>query len=198
MRLATTFLILTFLIIGCKKDESSPIENGPAINIISPTSQDMPTTGSIVEINAAITDDDEVHDVTINITSDYSTDPASIEIIFDHIHNSVFNVDTSFIADIPSGSMANYTIQISAEDMSGNSNSESVTFYYNKIMSALIFHKNPIGVDPIPKSICSVSKTTLRSNFLLQDVNDDRQFIPEFHNSIQCSINYCRFFLMDC
>ena len=129
MRLATTFLILTFLIIGCKKDESSPIENRPAINIISPTSQDMPTTGSIVEINAAITDDDEVHDVTINITSDYSTDPASIEIIFDHIHNSVFNVDTSFIADIPSGSMANYTIQISAEDMSGNSNSESVTFH---------------------------------------------------------------------
>ena len=82
-----------------------------------------------LQINAIITDDDEVHDVTINITSDYSTDPASIEIIFDHIHNSVFNVDTSFIADIPSGSMANYTIQISAEDMSGNSNSESVTFH---------------------------------------------------------------------
>ena len=134
MRLATTFLILTFLIIGCKKEESSPeesslTENGPTINIISPTSQDMPATGSIVEINAAITDDDEVHDVTINITSDYSTDPESIEIIFDHIHNTVFNVDTSFIADIPSGSMANYTIQISAEDMSGNSNSESVTFH---------------------------------------------------------------------
>ena len=129
MRLATTFLILTFLIIGCKKEESSPTENGPTINIISPTSQDMPATGSIVEINADITDDDEVHDVTINITSDYSTDPASIEIIFDHIHNTVFNVDTSFIADIPSGSMANYTIQISAEDISGNSNSESVTFH---------------------------------------------------------------------
>ena len=89
----------------------------------------MPGTGSIVEINAAITDDVEVHDVTINITSDYSTEPALIEIIFDHIHNTVFNVDTSFIADIPSGSMANYTIQISAEDMSGNSNSESVTFH---------------------------------------------------------------------
>ena len=129
MRIATTLLILAFLIFGCTKDESNPTENGPTINIISPTSQDMPATGSTIEINAAITDDDEVHDVTINITSDYSTDPASIEIIFDHIHNTVFNVDTSFIADIPSGSMANYTIQISAEDMSGNSNSESVTFH---------------------------------------------------------------------
>ncbi|MDG1718963.1 MAG: hypothetical protein P8H17_03965 [Flavobacteriales bacterium] len=58
MRLATTFLILTFLIIACKKDESDPAENGPTINIISPTSQDMPATGSIVKINTAITDDD--------------------------------------------------------------------------------------------------------------------------------------------
>ena len=129
MRAITIFLMLTFLIIGCKKDESIPKENGPTINIISPTSEDMPATGSIVEINATITDDDEVHDVTINITSDYSTEPASIEIIFDHIRNTVFNIDTSFIADIPSGLMANYTIQISAEDMSGNSNSESVTFH---------------------------------------------------------------------
>ena len=127
----STFLFLTIaiLIFGCEKNEPCSIENGPEITIISPTSQDMPATGSIVEINAAITDDDEVHDVTINITSDYSADPASIEIIFDHIHNTVFNVDTSFIAEIPSGSMANYTIQISAEDMSGNSNSESVTFH---------------------------------------------------------------------
>ena len=129
MRLSTTLIILSFLIIGCKKDESSPSENGPTINIISPTSQDMPATGSIVEINADITDDDEVHDVIINITSEYSADPASIEIIFDHIHNTVFNVDTSFIADNPSGSMANYTIQISAEDMSGNYNFESVSFH---------------------------------------------------------------------
>ena len=129
MRIATTFLILAFLIVGCKKEESNPTENGPAINIISPTSQDIPTTGSIVEINAAITDDDDVHDVTINITNDYSTEPASIEIIFDHIHHTIFNVDTSFVADIPSGSMANYTIQISAEDISGNSNSASVTFH---------------------------------------------------------------------
>ena len=88
----------------------------------------MPAAGSIVEINATIRDDDEVNYVTINVTSNYSEDPASIDIIFDHIHNTAFNVDTSFTAEIPSGSMANYTIQISAEDMSGNSNSESVTF----------------------------------------------------------------------
>ena len=129
MRIATLFLILSFLIFGCKKEEANLIENGPAINIISPTAQDMPTTGSIVEINATITDNDEIHDVTINITSDYSANPESIEMIFDHIHKTVFNVDTSFIADIPSGSMANYTIQLSAEDMSGNTNSESLTFH---------------------------------------------------------------------
>ena len=53
----------------------------------------MTAAGSIVEINATITDD-EVNDVTINVTSDYSEDPASIDIIFDHIYNTAFNVDT--------------------------------------------------------------------------------------------------------
>tara|TARA_B100001758_G_scaffold207365_1_gene188460 strand:+ start:1145 stop:1543 length:399 start_codon:yes stop_codon:yes gene_type:complete len=129
MRIATISLILSFLIIGCKKEESNPAENGPAINIISPTSNDIPATGSTVEINATVKDDDQVNDVTINISSNFSATPASIEIKFDHIHNTEFNVDTSFIANIPSGSMADYTIQISAEDMSGNSNSESVTFH---------------------------------------------------------------------
>ena len=127
MRIITITLLLTFLISGCKKEESK--ENGPEINITSPTSEDMPVPGSLVEINATITDDDEIHDVTINITNDYSTEPASIEMIFDHIHKTAFSIDTLFPADIPSGSMANYTVQISAEDMSGNCNSESVTFH---------------------------------------------------------------------
>ena len=127
----STFLFLTIaiLIFGCEKNEPCSIENGPEITIISPTSQDMPATGSTIEINANITDDDQVHDVTINITSDYSPSPAAIEIFFDHIHNTSFNIDTSFIADIPSGSMANYTVQISAEDMLGNNRSNSVTFH---------------------------------------------------------------------
>ena len=129
MRIATIFLILSFSIFGCKKEESNLIENGPSINIISPTSQYMPAPGSIVEINATITDNDEITDVIINITSDYSANEESIKMIFDHIHKTVFNVDTSFIADIPSGSMANYTIQVSAEDISGNNNSESLTFH---------------------------------------------------------------------
>tara|TARA_B100000475_G_scaffold188862_1_gene159850 strand:- start:4 stop:405 length:402 start_codon:yes stop_codon:yes gene_type:complete len=123
------FLTIAILIFGCEKNEPCCIENGPEITIISPTSQDMPATGSTIEINANITDDDQVHDVTINITSDHSTEPANIEIFFDHIHNTIFNIDTSFVADIQSGSMANYTIAISSNDMLGNYNSESVTFH---------------------------------------------------------------------
>lgn len=128
MRLDFIFILLSFLVIACTPSETD-IENGPEINIISPSSNDMPPTGSLVEINASVTDDDEVHDVTINITSDFSSNPASIEMFFDHIHNTAYNIDTSFVADIPLGAMANYTVQISAEDMLGNSNSKSVTFH---------------------------------------------------------------------
>ena len=127
MRIITSILLLAFLMNGCKKEET--IENEMEINISSPTSGHMPATGSLVEINAIITDHDEVHDVTINITSDYAPSPAAIEIFFDHIHNTTFNIDTSFISDIPSGSMANYTVQISANDMLGNTSSNSVTFH---------------------------------------------------------------------
>ena len=125
----TTFIILSLLILGCEKNEPCNSTNGPEITIISPTNQDMPNPGSIVQINANITDDDEINDITINITSDFSNQPANIEMFFDHIHNTTFNIDTSFIADIPSGSMANYTIAISAEDMLGNANSNSITFH---------------------------------------------------------------------
>ena len=128
MRIDFIFILLSFLVIACTPSETD-IENGPEINIISPSSNDMPPTGSLVEINASVTDDDEVHDVTINITSDFSSNPASIEMFFDHIHNTAYNIDTSFVADIPLGAMANYTVQISAEDMLGNSNSKSVTFH---------------------------------------------------------------------
>ena len=128
MRTPTLFLLLFILVVGCTEEEVKPINNGPEINIVSPTSDFIPPIGSAVEINANITDENEVHDVTINITNDY-TDTSEIEIFFDHIHNTTFGVDTSFITDIPSGSMANYTIQISAEDMLGNSNSKSVTIH---------------------------------------------------------------------
>ena len=84
----------------------------------------MPATGSWIEINAHITDVNEIHDVTINITSDYATSQEDLEFIFDHIHDSEFNVDTSFIADIPSRSMVNYTVEILAKSISRDSNSE--------------------------------------------------------------------------
>ena len=129
MRIVKIFLLTTILMYACKKDGPNTSENGPSINIISPTSEDMPATGSTVLVNATISDEDEIHDITINITSDHSSEPASIDMFFDHIHNTEFNIDTSFIADIPTGTMANYTIIITAEDMLGNANSESVTFH---------------------------------------------------------------------
>lgn len=128
MRIISIFLAAIFIIIGCKKEEEKPTNNkGPEINISSPTSQDMPVPGSLVEISANITDNDEIHDVEIYITNNGEGDEYEME--FDHIHNTIFNVDTSFIVNIPSGSMADYTIEIIAKDMLENSNSESVTFH---------------------------------------------------------------------
>lgn len=128
LRILSAFFLLAFIFFGCKTNENHNHENGPEIYIISPSNLDSLTSGSLIEINAIVADNKEVHDVTINITSNNSTTKHN-KMFFDHIHNTVFDIDTSFIANIPNGSTANYKVEILAKDMSGNLSSQSITVH---------------------------------------------------------------------
>ena len=127
MKALHTILLTAILFIGCKNNNESIEKNGPDIYIISPLQQDTATYGSTVAISAIVADLNEVHDVRIQITNNHSTSPFKTEFFFDHIHNTIFNIDTSFVADASVDTSINYIIEILANDMSGNLNSESVS-----------------------------------------------------------------------
>ena len=117
------FLFTVSLFVSCVNKNQEKIIKGPEIYITSPIDNDSYKIGSSIEIIALVADNkNEVHDITIKIKTNDSLNNIN-EIFFDHIHNSVFEVDTSFIAN----HNTNYTVQILAKDMLGNLKSDSVT-----------------------------------------------------------------------
>lgn len=122
------FLIIISLFVSCINKNQEKIKSGPEIYITSPNVNDSYNTGSLIEIIALVADNiNEVHDVTIKIKTNISNHKTN-EIFYDHIHNSVFEVDTSFIAIFNT----NYTVEILAKDMLGNLNSDSLTISVTK------------------------------------------------------------------
>ena len=119
-----------FFIFSCddNHDDHNHQNSNPEIHIHAPLSTDMPAQNSLVNIDIHVTDDEELHDVWINITAD--NNPNNIlNISYSHIHNTDFMIDTSFITNLHIGDMANYTIEVIAEDFDGKTSSSLVTFH---------------------------------------------------------------------
>ncbi len=122
------FLFTISLFFSCINKNQEKVKLGPEIYITSPNINDSYKVGSSIEIIALVADNkNEVHDVTIKIKTNVSNHKTK-EMFYDHIHNSVFEVDTSFIANFNT----NYTIEILAKDMLGNLNSDSITIFVPK------------------------------------------------------------------
>ena len=120
------FYFLSILFISsCNFNKDSNTNNGPDIYIISPVSQDLNLIDSLIKINAVVADNEGVHDVLITIKNDYLSSEET-KIFYDHIHDSAFDIDTSFIVSIPTKNEVTYTVEILAKDMLGNSNNQSV------------------------------------------------------------------------
>ncbi len=111
---------------GCVENKKVKIEEGPEIFTTLPAELDTYSSGSLVKINSVIGDNDGVHDVTLKINSSDSTIEYN-DIFFDHIHEPLFNLDTSFTAFTKPGETSSFTVDILAVDMLGNSSSKSTS-----------------------------------------------------------------------
>ena len=109
---------------GCVENKKVKIDEGPEIFTTLPAELDTFSSGSLVKINVVIGDNDGVHDVTLKINCSDSTIEYN-DIFLDHIHEPLFNLDTSFAAFTKPGKTSNFTLEILAVDMLGNSNSKS-------------------------------------------------------------------------
>ena len=119
-------LTIVVLAIGCVQDKKIKVNEGPEIYTTLPVELDTFSSGSYVKINGVVGDNDGVHDVSIKINSSDSTTEYK-NVFFDHIHDPLFNIDTSFTAFAKAGSTSTVTVNILAVDMMGYTSSNSIS-----------------------------------------------------------------------
>ena len=119
-------LTIVVLSIGCVQDKKIKVNEGPEIYTTLPVELDTFSSGSYVKINGVVGDNDGVHDVSIKINSSDSTTEYK-NVFFDHIHDPLFNIDTSFTAFAKAGSTSTFTVNILAVDMMGYTSSNSIS-----------------------------------------------------------------------
>ena len=119
-------LTIVVLSIGCVQDKKIKVNEGPEIYTTLPVELDTFSSGSYVKINGVVGDNDGVHDVSIKIYSSDSTTEYK-NVFFDHIHDPLFNIDTSFTAFAKAGSTSTFTVNILAVDMMGYTSSNSIS-----------------------------------------------------------------------
>ena len=119
-------LTIVVLSIGCVQDKKIKVNEGPEIYTTLPVELDTFSSGSYVKINGVVGDNDGVHDVSIKIYSSDSTTEYK-NVFFDHIHDPLFNIDTSFTAFAKAGSTSTFTVNILAVDMMGYTRSNSIS-----------------------------------------------------------------------
>ena len=119
-------LTIVVLSIGCVQDKKIKVNEGPEIYTTLPVELDTFSSGSYVKINGVVGDNDGVHDLSIKIKSSDSTTEYK-NVFFDHIHDPLFNIDTSFTAFAKAGSTSTFTVNILAVDMMGYTSSNSIS-----------------------------------------------------------------------
>ena len=97
---------------ACKKDKGDTQE--PMINVTSPSANQQFPGGQVVNVVAAITDDDQLHEVHLTVINKNTNE----ELIHYHNHVDVqsFNINEHFNASAG----VTYNIKVEAEDHSGN------------------------------------------------------------------------------
>jgi hypothetical protein len=125
-----SILFLSLAIAGlyaCKKDNNHETDTEkPVINIIEPAANDsFPGNGDSVHVELYISDNDELHEVTMKITN-----PADSIVFSDsaHLDQSSFSYHRHYY---PSGISATTAMKlsVSASDHHGNVDTKSLTFY---------------------------------------------------------------------
>ena len=104
---------------ACKKSSAGDSEK-PTINVTSPQANQQFNPGQVIQIMATITDNSELHDVSLEITNKAT----SAILVHNHYHVDLmtYNLNETYTA----GAGITYKMKIGATDHSGNT--AEVTF----------------------------------------------------------------------
>jgi hypothetical protein len=120
MRCQIILLASSALLFSCSK--SSGDNMSPVIVINSPTDKETVAADAVVVVSGRVTDDDEIHEVHLDITNKTTND-----VLHYHFHPDAknFDINESFTA----ASGTSYHIQVEADDHSGNTNEKEIEIH---------------------------------------------------------------------
>lgn len=122
-------LVLTSLLYSCDEKEGQKQDNiSPEIEILSPSIANTYLSGDTVYIQAKITDNDQLHEISAFISRKHG---ASIDRVWNyetHSHNEVFDLLAWYVIEVP-GMHNDFTLSITASDHNGNEGNKEFHFH---------------------------------------------------------------------
>jgi hypothetical protein len=113
-------LLLVFFVSSCSK--SSGDDQAPVIVINTPLANETVAPDAVVTVMATVTDDDEIHEIHLDITK-----KSTNNVMHYHYHPDVksFNIDETFTAVAG----ATYQIKVESDDHSGNKSEKEIEIH---------------------------------------------------------------------
>ncbi|HEX6180033.1 MAG TPA: DUF4625 domain-containing protein [Chitinophagaceae bacterium] len=113
MKRGIIILLAIATLAACKKSASGDSEK-PIINVTSPQANQQFNPGQVIQIMATVTDNSELHDVSLEITNKAT----SAILVHNHYHVDLmtYNLNETYTA----GAGITYKMKIGATDHSGN------------------------------------------------------------------------------
>ena len=120
MRLFIALALIVLSISSCSK--SSGDDAGPVIVINSPQPNATVGANSVITVSASINDEGDIHEAHLDIT-----DKTTNEVLHYHYHPDMktFTINETFNA----GTGTTYTIQVEADDHSGNKSEKEIEIH---------------------------------------------------------------------
>lgn len=120
-------LLLAMLISSCEEGVALLDEDVPIIKLLSPSSDPLISNGDTLQIQAEISDNDELHQIKAFITRQHSGLLDTVWQLNTHSHTNTYDLYDTYIVEALGGNNR-FELVIIASDHNENEGRESLTF----------------------------------------------------------------------
>ena len=121
-------VLLSAMLISCDKDNDNQDNESPVITILQPTIGQTYTSGDTVHIQAAISDNDQLHDISAVISRTFNEDTEDVWTLETHSHDETFDLFGWYVIEVP-GMHNDFVLSVTASDHNGNEETQSFEFH---------------------------------------------------------------------
>lgn len=126
--LLASLLLFSSFLVACSEDENGQDNEAPSINISSPNSANNYMSGDTVQIEAVITDNDQLHDISAVLTRTHNEETVEVWSYETHSHANTYTLSDTYIVEVP-GLHNEFVLTVSASDHNENKGSETASFH---------------------------------------------------------------------